>query len=188
MPRPTARTGLRRLLTLVRDVDDRTLDWVSTTRHGPIGRALGVVARATDLLGPVVAVSGWFMARGSPGERAAITRGWRALAVTAATESLVVKPLASRGRPDAARLPAAQRRTASPSTSAFPSGHLGAVTAFSVAAGDGIHRLRPWLAASTVAAAYSRVYTGRHYLSDVLVGTGLGVVAGALASRTSSSV
>lgn len=187
MSRPTAPDGLRRALAAVRHVDDRTLDWVSTTSHGPVGRVLGVVARATDLLAPVVAVSGWFMVRGSHEERSAITRGWRAIAVAAATESLAVKPAARRGRPDVERLPMAQRRAAAPSTSAFPSGHLGALTAFSVAAGHGIHRLRPWLAASTAAAAYSRVYTGRHYLSDVLVGTGLGAVAGALVSRTPSS-
>lgn len=172
--------GLRRPLTAVRRTDDQTLRWMSRARHGPLGPVLAALARATDVLAPVAAVSGWFLARGTRAQRAAIQRGWRAMAVAAAAESAVVKPATGRGRPDVERLPAAQRRTSSPSTSAFPSGHVGAVTAFSVAVGRDIPGLVPWLVVSTVMAAYARVYTGRHYLSDVLVGTALGAAAGVL--------
>lgn len=166
MAPPTVPRRLRRVVPGIRRADDRALDWVSTTPHGPVRPVLGVVARATDLRGPVVPTSIWYVTRGTPEGRAAIGQGWRAMTLTAVAES-VVKPMTDRGRPAAGRLSAAQRRSASPSTSAFPSGHLGGLTAFAVAVSRGVARLRPWLTASTVGTAYARVYTGRHYLSDV---------------------
>lgn len=186
-PSATSAPPRRGVLARVQRADDRTLDWMSTARHGVAGPVLSVVARVTDLLGPAVAASGWLMARGTPRDRAAIRQGWRAMALAAVAESAIVKPATSRGRPDVQRLPVAQRRSSSPSTSAFPSGHVGGMTAFSVAVGRPLHGLRPWLAASTVMAAYARVYTGRHYLSDVLVGIALGAAAGALVSHAPSS-
>lgn len=182
----SAPTPLRRLLAGVQRADDRTLDWMSDAHHGLMGRVLNGAARVTDLLGPVVAASGWLMVRGTSKDRAGIRRGWRAMALTTVAESAFVKPATSRGRPDARRLPVHQRRSASPSTSAFPSGHVGGMTAFSVALGRRVPGLRPWLAITTVLAAYARVYTGRHYLSDVLVGTGIGAVTGALVNPAPS--
>lgn len=183
---PAAPATLRRVLADVRRADDRTLEWMSGARHGFVGPVLGVVARGTDLLGPAVTASGWLMARGKPRERAAIRRGWRALTLATVAESGVVKPATSRGRPDAERLPVAQRRSATPSTSAFPSGHVGALTAFSVTVSHDIPGLGPWLSVGTVVAAYARVYTGRHYLSDVVVGIAIGAVVGTLVARAPS--
>jgi membrane-associated phospholipid phosphatase len=74
---------------------------------------------------------------------------------------------------------------APPLTSSLPAGHTGSVAAFSVATGRSVPRLRGWLAASTVLLAYSHVYTGRHYLSDVVIGAVVGVSVGGLCRRPS---
>jgi membrane-associated phospholipid phosphatase len=131
----------------------------------------------------VVAASLWVVIGGTPDERADLMRGWAAMAVAATIENGLVKPVIVRRRPDAQRLPRGQRRSSSPSTSSLPAGHTGSVAAFSVATGRSVVRLRGWLAASTVLLAYSHVYTGRHYVSDVVIGAVVGVSVGALCSR-----
>lgn len=163
-------------------LDDRTLRWMARTDHGPLRPVLRTTARASDVLMPHAAVSLWVMAEGNPDERAAILRGWAAMIVASLIQD-TVKPMIGRGRPDAQRLPPEQRRKRSPSSSAFPSGHVAATTAFAIATGRDAPRFRSWFAVSTVVIAYSRVYTGRHYLSDVLVGTAIGAVADRLSRR-----
>lgn len=103
--------------------------------------------------------------------------------VAAALENGLVKPITRRGRPDASRLPPGERRRTTPATSAFPSGHIGAATAFAVASARETATLRRFLAATAVAVAYARVYTGRHHPSDAVVGAVMGAVAGSLVHR-----
>lgn len=167
----------------VQRADERTLAWVCDVDHGPLRPVVNAIALSSDKLTSLGLVSLWLGIRGARQDRAAIVRGGVAAASAAVIDAAVVKPLIGRDRPDPQRLPRAQRRSASPSTSAFPSGHASAVTAFSVAAGLGVPRLRPWLAANAVVVAYARIYTGRHYLSDVLVGSAVGVAVGAVISR-----
>lgn len=106
-------------------------------------------------------------------------RAWVAMGLAAVAESVVAR-VTRRGRPDVRRLPRGQRRSASPSSSAFPSGHVGAMAAFSVVTGREAPGLRPWLATGTAVAAYARLFTGRHYLSDVVAGSVIGAAVGAL--------
>jgi membrane-associated phospholipid phosphatase len=167
----------------VQRVDERTLTWLSDVDHGPLRPVIHAIALSSDKLASVGLASLWFGIRGTRHDRAAVVRGGVAAASAAVIEAGVVKPLIHRGRPDPQRLPPSQRRAASPSTSAFPSGHAGAVSAYAVATGLGVPRLRPWLAVTTAVVAYARLYTGRHYLSDVAVGSAVGVAVGALVSR-----
>jgi undecaprenyl-diphosphatase len=62
-------------------------------------------------------------------------------------------------------------------TSSFPSGHSAAVAAYAAIARDSDNL--PFAVAVGFAAliSFSRVYLGTHYLSDTLVGIGLGVAA-----------
>jgi membrane-associated phospholipid phosphatase len=170
----------------VQRVDERTLRWLSEVDQGPLRPVMHGVALATDKLASVGLVSLGLGIRGTAQDRAAIVRGAVAAATAAAIEAGIAKPLIDRGRPDPRRLPRDQRRSASPATSAFPSGHAGAVAAYAVATGSGVPKLRPLLAATTVLVAYARLYTGRHYLSDVAVGSAVGVAVGALVGRTRS--
>lgn len=167
----------------VQRADERTLAWLSDVDHGRLRPVVGAIALGSDKLASLGLVSLWLAARGTPQDRAAVVRGGVAAASAAAIEAGVVKPLTDRQRPDPRRLPRGQRRASSPSTSAFPSGHVGAVTAYAVATGLGVPRSRPWLAVTTAMVAYARLYTGRHYLSDVVVGSTVGVAVGALVAR-----
>jgi undecaprenyl-diphosphatase len=75
-----------------------------------------------------------------------------------------------------------------PSSASFPSGH--AATAFAAAVAVGIvhPRLRRPLLALAALVAVSRVYLGVHFLSDVLVGSLLGVAIGAVAGTVVRAV
>lgn len=167
----------------VRDIDERTLAWMAGTSHGPARPLLGGVARAADLLLPFAAVTLRLVVEG-PEERRAVMRGWGAVAATALVQGAVLKPVIGRGRPDPKRLPPTQRRRASPTSSSFPSGHSGAGTAFVTAVGLGVPRARRSLAILVFVVAYAQVYTGRHYLSDVVIGGTTGLAVGALVDRS----
>jgi undecaprenyl-diphosphatase len=104
------------------------------------------------------------------------------------TASFVVnqplKALGGRRRPDRDGLGAPQPRwVRMPTSGAFPSGHAASAVAFTVAVGDVVPVLRPVLGTAATLIAFSRVYTGVHYPSDVLVGAGVGALVGRLVGR-----
>ena len=167
----------------VQRIDERMLDRLGGANHGPLGPSLKAMAVIGNLLVPYLAVTVWFLCNGRAEERAAVARGWGAAAIAGILQGWLLKPAAQRGRPDARRLPPQKRRKKTPSTSAFPSGHAGTGTAFSVAMARGAPRARWPLALATVLLQYAEVYTGRHYPSDILGGTAIGTGVGLLASR-----
>jgi undecaprenyl-diphosphatase len=81
-----------------------------------------------------------------------------------------------------------------PSSASMPSGHATGAFAAAVAVGLVHHRLRWPLLALAALIALSRVWLGVHYLSDVIVGAGLGAavayvawrIAAIIGTRTSS--
>ena len=95
-----------------------------------------------------------------------------------------MKIAGARPRPDwdALRVPQ-QRRVPMPSSTSFPSGHSASAAAFAVAVGDLLPAYRLPLRAAAAIVAFSRVYTGVHYPSDVLAGAAVGALLGRLASR-----
>jgi undecaprenyl-diphosphatase len=66
-------------------------------------------------------------------------------------------------------------------TSSFPSGHSAAVTAYAAIAWSSEELPFAVVAGLAVLISFSRIYLGTHYLSDTLVGIGLGVAAVAFA-------
>ena len=98
------------------------------------------------------------------------------MAVTSAFVNVVFKNVGRRPRPEPrpGLIPTA-RRVATPKSPAFPSGHTASATAFAAGAGR-----VSWVASlplHTLAAlvGYTRVHTGVHYPSDVVVGALTGV-------------
>ena len=173
----------RGLVARIDDLDQAAIRWLGDTDHGPLHHLLGSAARVADLFLPWIAVSAWLLWKGPGDHRRALRRAWAATVFAAVVQNAVVKPATHRGRPAAERLPPQQRRSTQPSTTAFPSGHLGAGTAFSFVVGLEVPTLRVPLATTVLAVAYARVYTGRHYFSDVVVGSLAGALAGALTRR-----
>jgi undecaprenyl-diphosphatase len=70
-----------------------------------------------------------------------------------------------------------------PRTFSFPSGHSASAFAFATGAAAAWPATAPVLVPAAGVVAYSRVHTGVHYPSDVLVGASIGVGSGLLAAR-----
>ncbi len=125
--------------------------------------------------------AGMAATRTRSGRRAAL-RGAASLAVASATVNVLGKRSVRRARPVLDAVPVIRRLHRQPHTTSFPSGHSASAAAF--AAGVALESPRWGAALAPVAAsvAFSRVYTGVHYPSDVLAGAALGLGA-ALAVR-----
>jgi undecaprenyl-diphosphatase len=116
-------------------------------------------------------------ATASPRARRAAVRGVASLALASATINTLGKRTVRRPRPLLDKVPSIRQLKRQPITTSFPSGHSASAAAF--AAGVALES-RGWGAAVApvaAAVALSRVYTGVHYPSDVLVGAALGVGA-----------
>ncbi|MET9873752.1 phosphatase PAP2 family protein [Actinacidiphila glaucinigra] len=118
---------------------------------------------------------------GRTGRRAAL-RGAGSLAVASAVVNTIGKGAVRRNRPVLDAVPVIRRLSRQPGTTSFPSGHAASAAAF--AAGVALESPRWGAAVLPVAwsVAFSRIYTGVHYPSDVAVGMALGAGA-ALAVR-----
>ncbi|WP_329454736.1 bifunctional phosphatase PAP2/diacylglycerol kinase family protein [Streptomyces sp. NBC_01497] len=172
-----------RLAGLLSDVDKRVFRFAAT-RHWPGAEpVLPRLSRAANhgLLWFGAAAGIAVLGRGARSRRAA-TRGIASLALASATVNTVVKHAARRERPVLDAVPLVRQLKRQPVTTSFPSGHAASAAAF--AAGVALESSGWGAVVAPLAAsvAFSRVYTGVHYPSDVLAGAALGVGA-ALAVR-----
>jgi undecaprenyl-diphosphatase len=137
-----------------------------------------------DFSKPWVAVAGVLALLGGPsGRRAAIT-GLVAVGTTSLVVNQPLKRAGERRRPDRVGLGVPPRRwVRMPSSTSFPSGHSASAAAFAVAVGDVLPVLRVPLRVGASVVGFSRVYTGVHYPSDVVVGATAGALLGRWVSR-----
>ncbi|MFG2862265.1 bifunctional phosphatase PAP2/diacylglycerol kinase family protein [Streptomyces sioyaensis] len=120
--------------------------------------------------------AGMWAVGGVRSRRAAI-RGAASLALASATVNTLGKAAVRREHPMLDAVPVIRHLARQPVTTSFPSGHAASAAAF--IAGAALESPRWAVALLPVAAfvAISRVQTGVHYPSDVLVGAALGVSA-----------
>ncbi|MER0240527.1 phosphatase PAP2 family protein [Streptomyces sp. HSW2009] len=116
-----------------------------------------------------------------PTRRAAL-RGVASLALASATVNTVAKRSVRRNRPLVDGVPMIRRLRRQPITTSFPSGHSASAAAFAVGVALESPRWGAVVAPIAASVAFSRIYTGAHYPSDVLVGSAIGAGA-ALAVR-----
>jgi len=119
---------------------------------------------------------------GHRGRRAA-TRGMVSVGITSVVVNAFVKPVFRRRRPSRTGLPAVRRLARPPRSTSFPSGH--AASAFAFATGTAIELKAGAAPIGALAAgvAYSRIYAGVHYPSDVLAGAAIGAGLALLVPR-----
>jgi membrane-associated phospholipid phosphatase len=120
---------------------------------------------------------------GRTGRRAAAD-GLTSVAVTSAVVNVVVKRVWRRERPDRAgeEVPVA-RQVRMPTSLSFPSGHSAAAFAFATGVGHRLPVIAVPVHAVAGVVAYSRVHTGVHHPSDVVIGSVLGTVLAQLTTR-----
>ena len=119
------------------------------------------------------------VAGGSKGRRAAL-RGLLGIAITSSVVNGPLKLILRRERPTA-HLLGRPALVVMPSSFSFPSGHAASAFAFATSVAREWPSAGAPVAALAGAVAYSRVHTGVHYPSDVVVGAGLGIGAAAIA-------
>lgn len=143
------------------------------------------LSRFADHSKPWLVVAGLLaLAGGRSGRRAAVT-GLTAVGAASLVVNQPLKLAGRRRRPDRQGLGVPPDRwVRMPSSTSFPSGHSASAAAFAVAVGDVQPTLRLPLRSAAAVVAFSRVYTGVHFPSDVLVGATVGAVLGRLVSRT----
>jgi undecaprenyl-diphosphatase len=179
--RPARRLrGLRRAAAAVNRWDVATSERVAASGFPPpLDRGLPLLTRAADKSKLWFAVSGVFLATGDARLRRAAVRGVGSIAVASLLANQVGKRAVPRRRPLLDDVPLYRVARYVPISSSFPSGHSASAAAFAVGAAVEFPLLAVPLGALAGAVAFSRVYTGVHFASDMLAGVALGAsVAG----------
>jgi undecaprenyl-diphosphatase len=153
---------------------------VARTDSVVLDQLLPALGRAANYSRLWLGVSAGLAATRDQRARRGALRGLIGLAIASTTVNVVTKRAAGRVRPAADLTPLIRRLAIAPRTTSFPSGHSASAAAFAT----GVLLENPLLGAPVAvlgaAVAASRVATGAHYPSDVVVGTGIGVAAGLL--------
>lgn len=140
------------------------------TRADPALRVLGTFANHSKLW---FSLAGIFLARKGISRRAG-ARGIVAIAATSAITNGIAKPLLPRTRPATRFVQPSSTFPNTPESSSFPSGHAASAAAFNTALTMESPVLGVATAPLAAAVACSRVRSGAHFPSDVLVGALLG--------------
>ncbi len=158
-------------------VEQQDLSWfraVASWNAPPLDRTLPRLSRAANrsrlwfVISLILALSGNRQAR-----RAAL-RGVMALGLTSAVTNIPAKLAFRRERPDHSLIPLQRVLRRMPISTSFPSGHSASAAAFATGAALEMPVLGAPLGALAAGVAFSRIYTGAHYPSDVVAGLAIG--------------
>jgi membrane-associated phospholipid phosphatase len=145
----------------------------------PLDRGLPLLTWAADKSKLWMGLSGVMIASGDKPARRAAARGLASIAVASLLANQVGKRALPRRRPNLDNVPTRRIAWHVPISSSFPSGHSASAAAFAVATAVECPPLAIPVGVLAGAVMFSRVYTGVHYVSDVLAGATLGAaVAG----------
>ncbi|MGH3752447.1 MAG: bifunctional phosphatase PAP2/diacylglycerol kinase family protein [Pseudonocardiaceae bacterium] len=163
----------RRRLDGVTEVDHAISRWIGRRPPSlvdPVMKGLSTMANHSTLWFAIAAA----LAARKGATRRAAQRGVLAIAATSFTANAVLKPLLPRRRPPTQEIPSYQAFSDPPTSSSFPSGHAASAAAFTVAVALECPKAGLAIAPLAAAVAYSRIHTGVHWTSDVVVGAAVG--------------
>src|SRR5947209_6918939 len=171
-----------RLADRVRGADERLFTMAARWHNPTLDAVLPKVTRGADHGVLWLGIAAGLALTGRNRRRAA-TRGVVSLSISSALVNGPAKWVFRRRRPDLSVVPALRQLRRQPTTSSFPSGHSASAAAFAT----GVALQSPAVGAPVVALAaaviYSRVHTGVHYPSDVIVGAAIGSGAALVLKR-----
>lgn len=167
-----------------RRIDEAVYTAIARTPTPALDRGMSTLSRAANYSRLSMASAAALALLGGHSGRRAAVEGLSSVAVTSAVVNLVVKRVGRRRRPDraGAQVPVA-RQVRMPTSLSFPSGHSAAAFAFATGVGNRMPAAAVPLHALAGVVAYSRVHTGVHHPSDVVVGSVLGTVLAQLTTR-----
>lgn len=140
---------------------------------------LPLLTRAADKSRLWAGISAVLVATGDRRARRGAFRGLASITVASALANQVGKRIVPRRRPALDDVPITRIAHYVPTSSSFPSGHSASAAAFAVGVATEYPELAVPIGALAGAVAFSRIFTGVHFTSDVLVGAALGAtVAG----------
>jgi membrane-associated phospholipid phosphatase len=181
---PSLSDSVRAWLADARDVDQAVYAAIARTPTPTLDRGMSTLSHAANYSRLWMASAAVLALVGGRSGRRAATEGLASVAVTSATVNLAVKRVGRRQRPDRteADVPIA-RHVRMPTSLSFPSGHSAVAFAFAAGVGNRLPLVGVPLHAIAGVIAYSRVHTGVHHPSDVVVGSMLGTVLAQLTTR-----
>ena len=176
--------SVRAWLADARDVDDAVYAAIARTPTPALDRGMSTLSHAANYSRLWMAsAAALALVGGRPGRRAA-AQGLLSVAATSASVNLVIKRLGRRKRPDRAGADVpVDRQVRMPTSLSFPSGHSAVAFAFATGVGNRLPVVAVPLHAVAGLVAYSRVHTGVHHPSDVVVGSVLGTMIAQLTTR-----
>jgi membrane-associated phospholipid phosphatase len=171
-----------RLAERLRAADERLFARAATWHNDALDAVLPRLTRSADHGGIWLGLAVALALSGRSGRRAA-TRGMVSLGISSAVVNSPAKWMFRRGRPDLAIVPVLRQLRRQPRTSSFPSGHSASAAAFATGVTLQLPAVGVPMAMLATAVAYSRVHTGVHYPSDVVVGAVMGAGSAVLVRR-----
>ena len=164
-------------------VDQRILDRLGGVDSRLLDRTLPRLGTAANHGRLWIGVAGILVLTGRPDARRAAARGLASLTIASAAANVVAKGAFRRVRPTTDRVPPVRWLRRAPVTTSFPSGHSASAAAFATGAALEMPALGVPLGGLAAAVATSRVVTGAHYPSDVVMGLAVGVGAALITLR-----
>lgn len=170
---------LRRIAHEIDELDRAISQSIKNTPTPALDPLLRWLADASSYWRLWLGVSGVLALTAGSRGRAGALRALTAVAITSVTTDFVAKTHFPRRRPSRVGTEP-QREVRRPSSSSFPSGHTASGFAFATVISQEFPLLALPTAALAAAVGYSRIHSGVHYPSDVIVGAVIGTSVGSL--------